>query len=87
MLKLAHDDPFTDRYERPELPAGCAARWGHEPAHHGGEYVYPGRAVLVLPGHEWPDSPERCTNADPLANDWHFDGRILTCRRCGLDVT
>ncbi|NYH77161.1 hypothetical protein FHR84_000475 [Actinopolyspora biskrensis] len=84
----AHGDPYTHYYERPPLPDN--AHWGHAPSHHAGEYVYPGRAVLMLPGRPWAESPERCTNADPLANDWYgYDGEatILVCRRCGLDVT
>lgn len=37
------DDPYTHPYERPRLPDG--ASWGHAPAHHAEDYVYPGRAV------------------------------------------
>lgn len=74
-------------YEPPELPVG--ARWGRAPAHHNREYVYPGRAVLVLPGQLWPEVPERCSNRNPFANDWYGpgEGTVLVCRRCGLDVT
>ncbi|WP_092927964.1 hypothetical protein [Actinopolyspora alba] len=86
----ADDTPYPHSYERPPLSEG--ASWGHAPAHHAGGYVHPGRAVLMLPGRPWPDSPERCTNDDPLANEWygsHTEGEatVLACRRCGLDVT
>ncbi len=90
LLSSPVDDAYTLPYERPALPAG--ASWGHAPAHHAGEYVYPGRAVLRIPGHQWLEVPERCSNTDPCANDWYGQDAagwptVLVCRLCGLDVT
>ncbi len=82
------DDPYTHPYERPAVPEG--ASWGHAPAHHAGEYVYPGRAVLILPGHQWPAVPEQCrpnTDTDWYGQDPDGDASVLVCRLCGLDVS
>ena len=76
-------DPPVVPYERPPLPAG--AWWGRAPHNHGGRrYVYPGRAVLQLPGHSWPREPERCCDH---GGTWWATEDLLVCRGCGVDVT
>jgi hypothetical protein len=81
----AGDDVYRRPFARPDLPDG--ARWGRQPRHHNGGYVYPGRAVLVLAGHQWPHQPETCPVSDLALGEWHLDGQVLTCTGCGLDCT
>lgn len=65
------------------------ATWGDEPRFHtpDREYVYPGRKVLVLTGHEWPHTPEECPGQSDFGTEWFFDGTVLVCKGCGLDST
>lgn len=76
---------MTTRYEPPDL-AGTAITWGDEPAHHGGEFVFPGRRVAVIPGRIWPNAPEECT-AGQFDTEWLAGNRLLVCTGCGLDST
>jgi hypothetical protein len=62
------------------------ASWGSQPRHHGEiDYVFPGRAVLVLPGREWLAEPEACEWDGP--GEWVLDDKVLVCPCCGLDCT
>lgn len=82
---LFQHEPDTHLYRRPTIPD--SANWGHEPAHHCGSFVSPGRAVLLLPGHHWPHEPETCPIPDSSPRQWHLDNTVLTCPGCGLDET
>ena len=84
---------MTTRYEPPSLD-GTAITWGDEPEHHGGEFVFPGRRVAVIPGRIWPSAPEECPHgAFELSNpavphtEWLAGGTLLVCTGCGLDST
>ena len=76
------DDPYSQPYSTPDAPDGM--RWGEQPSHHGGRYVYPGRAVLVADYITWPYRPERCTYVGPFCLGFH---ELVLCPGCGLDVT
>jgi hypothetical protein len=76
---------MTAPYEAPDL-TGTAITWGDAPATHGGEYVYPGRRVAVIPGRVWPSTPEVC-EAGMLDTEWLAGGTLLVCTGCGLDCT
>jgi hypothetical protein len=84
---------MTTRYEPPDITA-TAITWGDEAEHHGGEFVYPGRRVALIPGRVWPNSPEDCPNgafemSDPSTphTEWLAGGTLLVCLGCGLDST
>uniref|UniRef100_UPI003F49A5EF hypothetical protein n=1 Tax=Amycolatopsis sp. CA-290885 TaxID=3239925 RepID=UPI003F49A5EF len=66
-----------------ELPPG--ASWGHQPQHHNGSYVYPGRSVLVLPDRTWLYEPERCQHTGRC--EVLLGGDLVICPGCGLDET
>jgi hypothetical protein len=77
------------RYQRPQLPEGY--QWGHQPRLHGvdevdREQVYPGRAVLIGPGLDWPHVPEACEDTSGTGM-WMLDDQVMVCRGCGLDST
>ena len=58
----------------------------HPIAHHRGEAVAEGRAVLQLDNIRWPFLPEGCL-AGPHHTTWLLDGSILVCTGCGLDLS
>jgi hypothetical protein len=83
-------------YQAPELDG--LATWGQMADNHGGGFVYPGRAVLVLPDRTWESTPEDCPRGAALEEgnhayiwvmpcEWVLDGRVLVCPVCGVDCT
>lgn len=74
-----------NKYVKPTLPDGWS--WGHEPELHAGRYVYPGRAVVVIPGREWATTPEDCQRPWGSPGEWLGEGAVLVCPRCGIDCT
>lgn len=72
-------------YEAPALD-DQPAEWGERPTSHGGGYVYPGRAVLILAGRTWEYRPEDCPRMEETG-EWVLEGRVLVCPACGLDCT
>ncbi|GAS94895.1 hypothetical protein MMAG44476_21832 [Mycolicibacterium mageritense DSM 44476 = CIP 104973] len=78
-----------ERYERNDIPdlSAIGGQWDpREPRNHGGDYVVPRRLVAVLPGRNWPNTPEQCT-AGHLDTEWIHDGQVLLCTGCGIDAT
>lgn len=73
-------------YQRPTEIDQIGTWEDRQPAHHDGDFIWPGRRVALLPDHQWPFPPETCP-AGPLDNTWHADGAILLCNYCGLDNT
>jgi len=76
---------MADLYEQPGLDH-VAAEWGRQPVKHADRFVWPGRAVLVLPNRTWKYQPESCRD-DSGTGEWVLDGLVLVCRGCGLDCT
>lgn len=80
---------MTDRYDDSEIPdlTEIGGHWdAHEPTHHNGDFVFPGRRVAVLPGRTWPSIPEHCA-AERGDTEWILDGKVLLCLGCGMDAT
>jgi hypothetical protein len=50
---------------------------GHFPDH--------GRAVVAVPGRQWPHTPETCLTEN-YKTEW-LDPETLVCQGCGLDVS
>lgn len=77
-----------DEYEGNDvrLPPGYA--WGEQPQVHGvgvdRQLVAKGRAVLLIPGRVWPQTPATCT---ARVSEWVLSDQVLVCLGCGLDGT
>jgi hypothetical protein len=76
-------------YLNPKLIGPEDGVWGREARFHtpDREYVFPGRKILELTGHEWPHSPEECPGQAEYGTQWLMEDTILVCKGCGLDST
>jgi hypothetical protein len=89
-MTLAPPTRAADRhlYQRPDLSGTGISYLDQSVAHHGPDrdFVYPDRAVAVVPGRTWPATrPEDCDHTG--GGEWFREGALLLCPGCGLDCT